>query len=198
MGRIIFHQGLMGESEVSFLRLVSGNRLKNGWKASGCAPWSLFRRDNCRVSVWLQRLPFVRANVLVDALQTASTHHGSRQKPSSENRWWGGITPPASVPSACLSPLWKGRIYWIPERAFSPSPALSAAWLEMGLHYRWAPGSRHTLTALRLPPVDAQRHSTWICTNMQAPSKWTLCAQCLISLRNHLASLWICVSLSVS
>lgn len=103
---------------------------------------------------------------------TTSTHCGPRQKPSSENHPWGGITEWASARTARLSRLWKGRIYWIPERAFSPSPALSATCLETGLHYRWASGSHHTLTALRLPPVDAHRCSTCICKNMEAASMW--------------------------
>lgn len=97
------------------------------------------------------------------AQPTTSTHRGPRHKPSSENRPWGGITARASTRTARLSRLWRGRIYWISERAFSPSPALSATCLETGLHYRWAPGSRYTLTALRLPHTDTVHAFAQMC-----------------------------------
>lgn len=104
---------------------------------------------------------------------TTSADCVSRQKPSSENHLWGGITAWASTHTARLSWLWKRRIYWIPERSFSPSPALSATCLETGLHYRWAPGSHYTLTALRLPPsrythiqyMQSHQHVSGICVD---------------------------------
>lgn len=71
----------------------------------------------------------------------------------------GGITAQASPQTARLSWIWERWIYWIPERAFSPSPALSATCLEICLHYWWSPGSHYTLSAIRLPPPVAQTNT---------------------------------------
>lgn len=128
--------------------------------------WLLLRQDHLSFSWDLE------VTVHVSIQLNTSTRCGPRQKPSSENRPWDGITAGASTRAARLSRLWNGRIYWIPERAFSPSPALSATCLETGLHYRWASGRHHTLTALRLPPVEAHRYSTCICTKMEAAFVW--------------------------
>lgn len=84
-----------------------------------------------------------------------------------------GITAQASSRTARLSWIWERWIYWIPERAFSPSPALSATCLETCLHYWWSPGSHYTLSAIRLPPSGTDRYNTCVCTHMWASSAWT-------------------------
>lgn len=94
----------------------------------------------------------------------------------------GGITARAPSRTARLSRLWERWIYRIPERAFSPSPALSATCLETSLHYWWCPGSHYTLSVLRLPPSDPHRYNTCICTHMSAPCMRTERVQLTVSI----------------
>lgn len=140
-----------------------------------CALWSVVRRYSYCVSARLYRLPCVPASAFLCVILSGPPHPSTEahvRSPSSGSHPWGGITARASTRTAQLSLLWTGRIYWIPERAFSPSSALSAACLETGLHYRWAPGSHRTLTALKLPPVDTHKYSTCIDTNREPALVW--------------------------
>lgn len=88
-----------------FAPLGVRKQMWKGWKAPDRAPWSLFRRDNCRVSVWLQRLQFVRILVHVAARQTTSTLSrltSKAQLRESFVRWnyTAGLCPPSSFVSA--------------------------------------------------------------------------------------------------